>query len=98
MAELVTEDGETTILVQQQESDQHPGIFQPALPHRRSSKADFLDAIMQSQTDEHHRWISTTWMWTASPSTGIRIDGTYRGDGVSRADLRHHRQRLYLGL
>ena len=79
VAELVTEDGETTILVQQQESDQTQAYFNLRYLTEKQ-QADFLDAIMQSQTDE----ITVDKYYLdvdGQPFYRIRIDGTYQETG-----------------
>ena len=79
VAELVTEDGETTILVQQQESDQTQAYFNLRYL-TEEQQADFLDAIMQSQTDE----ITVDKYYLdvdGQPFYRIRIDGTYQETG-----------------
>ena len=79
VAELVTEDGETTILVQQQESDQTQAYFNLRYL-TEGQQADFLDAIMQSQTDE----ITVDKYYLdvdGQPFYRIRIDGTYQETG-----------------
>ena len=79
VAELVTADGETTILVQQQESDQTQAYFNLRYLTEKQ-QADFLDAIMQSQTDE----ITVDKYYLdvdGQPFYRIRIDGTYQETG-----------------